>query len=436
MKKNKLIIVLFLLLIVNTDVFSQSTTNSPYSKYGIGLLRKQTFTRSFGMGGAGIGLRSGRDIGLINPASYSALTAVTFDVGYTNSALTLDDGTQTQYQNNSYIDHLAIAFPVVKNVWGASFGILPFSSIGYSYDEVVDDPVAGDVSFYNVGDGSINKAYFGNAFSVKIDSTSNLSFGANTYFLFGYMEHDQRAIFGGVPGAYNIWKRTESSISDFGADFGMQYQKSFKNTKDENFKLIVGATYGMSGDLNSKNSIYTGTFSGSDPTVFSNELKDTIDYIEDGDGVVQLPSELGFGISFAKDRKWLIALDYKSANWGAIQSDDVLYTFKSNYSIALGGEFIPKYDGNNYLQRVAYRIGARHSDSYVVINGIDWVESGITFGVGLPVRRSENSYPRLNFGFEYGTNGTTDGGLIKEKFFNMNVGVTINATWFRKRKYD
>ena len=88
------------------------------------------------------------------------------------------------------------------------------------------------------------------------------------------------------------------------------------------------------------------------------------------------------------------------------------------------------------MQRVAYRIGARHSNSYIVINGIDWVESGITFGIGLPVRRSENSYPRLNFGFEYGTNGTTDGGLIKEKFFNMNVGVTINATWFRKRKYD
>ncbi|MFB0924020.1 MAG: hypothetical protein QMB65_01850, partial [Vicingaceae bacterium] len=146
MKKNNLIIILFLLLIVNTDVFSQSTTNSPYSKYGVGLLRKQTFTRSFGMGGAGIGLRSDRDIGLINPASYSALRSVTFDVGYTNSALTLDDGAQTQYQNNSYIDHLAIAFPVVKNVWGASFGILPFSNVGYSYDEVVDDPVAGDVS--------------------------------------------------------------------------------------------------------------------------------------------------------------------------------------------------------------------------------------------------------------------------------------------------
>ena len=80
MKKNNLIIILFLLLIVNTDVFSQSTTNSPYSKYGVGLLRKQTFTRSFGMGGAGIGLRSDRDIGLINPASYSALRSVTFDV--------------------------------------------------------------------------------------------------------------------------------------------------------------------------------------------------------------------------------------------------------------------------------------------------------------------------------------------------------------------
>jgi hypothetical protein len=70
------------------------------------------------------------------------------------------------------------------------------------------------------------------------------------------------------------------------------------------------------------------------------------------------------------------------------------------------------------------------------INDVDFSEYGITFGIGLPVRRAENSYPRLNLGFEYGNKGTTDAGLIKEKFFNMNVGVTVNATWFRKRKYD
>ncbi|MDB4534580.1 hypothetical protein N9242_06890 [Vicingaceae bacterium] len=433
MKKNKVLIVLFVLLIVNTDVFSQATTNSPYSKYGIGILRKQTFARSFGLGGAGIGLRSERDIGLINPASYSALAGVTFDVGYTNNALTLDDGAESQYQNNSYIDHLAIAFPVVRNVWGSSFGVLPYSNVGYKYDEVLNDPVAGNVSFYNEGDGAINKAYFGNALSLKIDSTSHISAGVNGFFLFGTVHSDQKAILGDVPGAYNTWKVKDVSVADFGADFGLQYDKSFENSKGDKFELVLGATYGLASNLTGKNTEVLRSFSGNSDF---GTIKDTIEFLDGVEEIIQLPSELGFGVSFAKDKKWLVVVDYKTTNWGAIASNDNLYTYKSNYSLALGGEFIPKYDGSNYLQRVAYRLGARHSNSYIAINDIDWVESGITFGIGLPVRRSENSFPRLNFGFEYGTNGTTDGGLIKEKFFNMNVGVTINATWFRKRKYD
>ena len=132
----------------------------------------------------------------------------------------------------------------------------------------------------------------------------------------------------------------------------------------------------------------------------------------------------------------MLAVDYKVSNWGAIESNDDLYTYQSNSSFAFGAQFIPKHDGSNYLQRVAYRVGSRYSNSYLTINEVDFSEYGITFGIGLPVRRAENSYPRLNLGFEYGNKGTTEAGLIQEKFFNMNVGVTINATWFRKRKYD
>jgi hypothetical protein len=436
MKKNKISIILIVVLALTGDLFAQSTTNSPYSKYGICLLRESTFTRSFGMGGVGIGLRSDKDIGLINPASYAALSVVTFDVGYLSNSLSLDDGTETQFQHNSYIDHLAIGLPIVKGVWGASFGILPFSSVGYFYDEVLEDPVAGNVSFYSEGDGALNKVYFGNAFAKKLDSTSSISVGINTYLLFGYIEHEQKVILGGVQNAYNVWNRQEYSMSDFGADVGLQYQKSFSNNKDDKFNVVVGVTYGFGGDINAKKNSFTGSFSGSDPTIFSNELKDTLTYIQDAEDIIQLPSELGFGISFGKERHWTLAMDYKVANWGAIASDNDLYAFQSNYQLGIGAELMPKYDGKNYLQRVTYRFGLRHSSSYLVINDIDWVESGITFGIGLPVRRSENSYPRLNFGFEYGNNGTRSGGLVKEKFFNMNVGVTINATWFRKRKYD
>jgi hypothetical protein len=436
MKLSKVYIVLFVVLVFCGDIFSQSTTNSPYSKYGVGLIRKTTFSRNFGMGGTGIGLRSGLEIGYVNPASYSALQVVAFDVGYTNSSLTLEGGGESQFQNNSYIDHLSFAFPVVKNVWGTSFGVLPFSSFGYAYDEVINDPIAGNMSFYNNGDGSINKVYWGNAFGLKLDSTSSISIGANGYFLFGHVKYEQYIILGDIPGAYNNRSLEEVSVSDFGADLGLQYEKSFINSKEDKFTLVVGATYGLGGDVNTKKDLYVGAFSGSDITIFSNEVKDTIQYQEGVDDSLQLPSEIGFGVSFGKEKHWTFALDYKMANWGDLQSNSDLYAFKSNYHLGVGAEIVPKYDGRNYFQRIAYRFGFRRSSSYLEVGGIDWVENGITFGIGLPVRRSENSYPRLNFGFEYGTNGTTDGGLVREKFFNMNIGITINATWFRKRKYD
>ena len=94
--------------------FAQPTTVSPYSKYGPGIIRAKTFTRNFGMGGTGIGLRSNREIGLINPASYSALVVTTFDVGYTSNSLWLTDGVEKQAETKSYIDHLVFGFPIVK----------------------------------------------------------------------------------------------------------------------------------------------------------------------------------------------------------------------------------------------------------------------------------------------------------------------------------
>ncbi|MBL4592261.1 MAG: hypothetical protein JKX68_00425 [Flavobacteriales bacterium] len=433
MQNNKVVIILFLLLISSGTAFSQATTNSPYSRYGIGILRPEAFTSSLGMGGVGFGLRSNRNINLLNPASYSAITVTTFDVGYTNTGLWLDDGTEKQYQNNPYINHVAFAFPMIRDKWGMSFGFLPYSNVGYKYDEVISDPIGGDVSFFSEGDGAINKAYLGNAIAVKIDSSSLISFGANTYFLFGSFNHDQKIIYGDLPSAFNIWTIEEVSVSDFGADFGLQYQKNFTNTKDDKYTLTVGATYGLASDLDAKRTELTRTFVGS---VDFGTLKDTIEFIDAADDVIQLPSQLGFGVSFEKQGKWLMAIDYKTSNWGKIVSNNALYEYKSNYSLAAGIQFIPKMDGNNYLQRLAYRVGTRFSNSYIAIENIDWSEYGITFGIGLPVRKSESSYPRLNLGFEYGNRGTTDSGLIKETFFNFNIGITINAVWFRKRKYD
>ena len=42
----------------------------------------------------------------------------------------------------------------------------------------------------------------------------------------------------------------------------------------------------------------------------------------------------------------------------------------------------------------------------------------------------------INFGFEVGKRGTTNAGLIKEKFFSVRLGLTLNDRWFVKNKYN
>ena len=435
MQKNKILIVV-LLVLGSVIAFAQPTTISPYSKYGPGIIRPNTFTRSMGMGGTGIGLRSNREVGLVNPASYSALVVTTFDAGYTSNSLWLSDGVEKQAETRSYIDHIVFGFPVVKNAWGMSFGFLPFSNTGYNYSEVIEDPNVGDISLFENGDGAINKAYFGNGFAINFDSTSHVAFGANAYFLFGNINRRQTVLYDGLPGAFNLYNEDFIRVADFGYDFGLQYQKTIERVDKDPFIIVLGATYGLANDVETKTSESQFTHTSLDEFDVDKNGEDLIFYNEDVEGIMQLPSELGFGASFEKEHKWIIAADYKTSDWGSIVSDDPIFNYQSNFSLNLGGQYIPKYDAQNYFQRMAYRLGARYSSSYLVINNVDWNEYGITFGFGLPVRRSENSYPRLNFGFEYGKRGTVESGLIEEEFFNLNVGLTINATWFRKRKYD
>ena len=109
MQNNKLFSIV-LLVLSSALAIAQPTTVSPYSKYGPGVVRAKTFARNFGMGGVGIGLRSNREVGLVNPASYAALAVTTFDVGYTSNSLWLTDGVENQAQTKSYIDHIVLGF--------------------------------------------------------------------------------------------------------------------------------------------------------------------------------------------------------------------------------------------------------------------------------------------------------------------------------------
>jgi hypothetical protein len=71
-----------------------SSTLSPYSQYGLGVLADQSLGFNRAMGGVAYGLRDGKFINMQNPASYSAVDSLTMllDVGVTGQVTNYKEG--------------------------------------------------------------------------------------------------------------------------------------------------------------------------------------------------------------------------------------------------------------------------------------------------------------------------------------------------------
>ena len=101
---------------------------------------------------------------------------------------------------------------------------------------------------------------------------------------------------------------------------------------------------------------------------------------------------------------------------------------------ALGMEITPNdRSAKSYLARVRYRMGGYYLKDYLVLNDYQLKDVGISFGMGLPLKRSKTS---INLAIEYGQKGTTDYRLIKETYTRFTLNLTLHEYWFAKSKFD
>ncbi|HKK42134.1 MAG TPA: hypothetical protein VJ963_06980, partial [Bacteroidales bacterium] len=86
-----------------------------------------------------------------------------------------------------------------------------------------------------------------------------------------------------------------------------------------------------------------------------------------------------------------------------------------------------------------YRIGGHMGDNYLVINGEQIKEMGVSAGLGIPVRRSvaTSSSLKANIFFDYTRkSGSLSNSLHTENIFTLGVSINLYDYWFLKRKYD
>ncbi len=234
-----------------------------------------------------------------NPASYiSTGKFTTYEAGVSVSMLQLKSESSKQTVNSASIAYLAFAMPVLPKYWAISFGLQPYSSVGYKVSDHKTLDSIGNVDYLYEGSGGINRVYFGNtiqpfgnavgrlhetekfknlqrqkeAYRLAGDqcnfeklrnqiyhmdkrkqNLSTFSAGLNASFLFGNLESTRRVLYPNNSSNqfyYNTKNSRTMRIKDFSFDYGVQQTFRIDSMpKKGKWKLLCDS----SGNSGSKN---------------------------------------------------------------------------------------------------------------------------------------------------------------------------------------
>lgn len=404
---------------------AQTSTNSPYTRYGFGQLSDQSFGNSKAMGGISYGLRNGLQINASNPASYSAVDSLTFlfDAGLSlQNANFQEAGTKTNAKNSTF-DYIAMQFRIIKGL-GFTAGFLPYSNVGYSMSKTNvegNDGYGHEVTTLNTykGEGGLHQVFIGLGYQVY----KGLSVGANISYLYGDITHTASTAFN-YANAFTSVHSNKISVKDYKLDLGIQYSHEFA----QKHKVNLGVVYSNGHDLNSTGYKYRETFLTDNSYQPQTQSVDTIK------NAFSIPTTFGVGATYVYDNRLTVGFDYTMQNWEDIKFFNEKGKFLNRSKISLGAEYLPAPYSRNYLNRIRYRIGAHYADPYTKVNDYDGArEYGVSFGFGLPLFQNRSL---LNISGQYIKVSPKVKGMLEENYLRVNIGLTFNERWFMKWKVD
>lgn len=412
---------LFVLVVLATmfGAHAQNVT-TPYSMYGYGILGDRATSMQRQMGSVGYAMNSGRQINVMNPASYASIDSLTFlfDIGADLSLLWQKEGNVKERSTGGGLDYVTMQFPICKFM-GASIGMLPYSSVGYAFGKDVTHG-----AMENQGSGGINQAYIGVA-----GKYAGFSLGANVAYSFGSIVND---VFSTPSTSGQTLFEHVMQIRDWDINFGLQYTARLSRTE----RITAGVTFAP------KKSLHGDTWATIQETSRESEA-DTVASMKIG-GNYYTPMSLGAGISYSHERnsRWMVEADVTFQQWSKAKysalyetanPDNMVFQgmqFCNRAKVAVGGEFVPRIRGN-YLERMSYRLGAYVNRDYISIQGNRVKECGITAGFGFNTPEGKTM---VNLGVEWKHRSAHPNPLLTENYLNITLGINVNELWFFQRK--
>lgn len=415
----KLRILFWTLLICCGFAVAQNVT-TPYSMYGYGILSDRASSMQRQMGSVGYAMNSGRQINVMNPASYASVDSLTFlfDIGADLTLLWQKEGDIKERSTGGGLDYITMQFPLCSFM-GGSIGLLPYSSVGYAFGNDISHG-----AMQNQGNGGINQAYIGVAAKV-----AGFSLGANVSYNFGNIIND---VFSSPETSGQTLFEHVMQIRDWDISIGAQYTAQLSKSD----RLSIGASFSP------KKSIHGTTWATIQETTRESEA-DTVAYMKMG-GNYFTPLSIGGGLAYKHERasRWMVEADVTFQQWSKARyaplysisnPNNMVFQgmqFGNRLRYAVGGEFVPRLRGN-YFQRMAYRLGAYYNNDYLVIRGNRVREYGITGGFGFNTPEGKTM---INLGLEWKHRSAHPESLISENYFNITLGINFNELWFWQRK--
>ena len=418
----------FVLATLTTSAFAQSTTNSPYSQFGLGDLTDQSVSFNKGMNGVGLGMHRGNEVNPMNPASYSSVDSLTFlfDAGMSGQITNYSENGKKFSAKSGGFDYVSALFRAFKNV-GVSFGVLPYSNIGYDYLQtgILDDRDETEVASQYSGEGGLHQMYIG----AGIRPIKPLSVGFNLSYLWGDYSRSMATVESSNLSV--LAKEYRADISSYKLDFGVQFDLPL-NKKDY---LTLAAVWSPGHSLKSDPECLIGNVKT------SISKADTTTYvISDG---LKIPTTFGFGVAYHHAQNLRVGADLHIQKWGSVDFPSYtagVYALKSgllkdSYRLNLGGEWTPNPMARSVFKRIQYRAGVGMVTPYYYINGKEGPkEFSASLGFGIPIANGYNNRSVLHISGQFVRRSADN--LIKENMFRLNIGFTFNEKWFAKWKVE
>ena len=410
-------------------VSAQNGTVSPYSAFGLGEFRSIRSVENQSMGGITF-FSDSIHLNINNPAGLGKLGLATYSGSLSRKQIEMATATEKQRVSVTNMEYIGLAFPLKTQRAGMAFGLKPFSSVGYTLEDLRTNTDGANVLNEYSGEGGLNQVFLG----VGLQILPKVHFGAMSNFYFGKLNNKRVQVTDGI--AYGTLDERESDVSGFDFNLALSYSPNLT----EKVSLFTTIRAQTQANLRSSNQRKVGTFV---PLTGNDIETEQVDLASANllNTTIKVPTTYSFGLGFGEKYHWMIGGEYNMQKFGTfsnpfIDDDNIAYMDAGNY--AFGGFWIPNFtDIDSYFRRVTYRAGVRMENTGFLVNNEEINNFGITFGLGLPMGFE---YSNLNLGFEIGKRGATTNNLVRESYFKVSLGLSLNASganrWFQKRQIN